>query len=809
MRIRCGVGERVLATCASAPGQTCTTCAAGSFGPTCTLCADCTRNGGTCSEGLAGNCTCPASGRFVGALCDQCAANLHLSNNHQPRFSFLTPIQDGAPASGTWGFRWFYRDADAGMPSAEYPLTLDSTLGNGVTITSNATFHAFGLYSNATVDLSQARSFNGYLEVVRTTFVCDNDALCEPGFALVLHNGGLGYLGNDGGAFGLRGGALEGNSSFRSLVIRVIYYANVPPTVSLLINEQEVNGYLTTSTSTPRMKIWFSHDAIMWRTRIWVSVDTRMDQRPTMPLIDYTANNALAVVAGDAADRRNQFHVALMGASGNYTSTNVLTAARFDDCDPVDFNNDACFKRQCCPNFYGGDNCDVCADGYGSTCQYSRATCLQYGTLATDPATGALSCACSVERAGPQCEACAPGFFSVFGGSVCIPCQFCESGTCSNGQCQCRTGWTGVRCAECAVNFVSSWKDLRNVGPLGREGWTWTLNGAATSTTAASLAGQDLVLTQGSSAGGGALAASVYADTPFNVSATPCFSAVIYGSVSSSISEQCGDTFAMVLQNQAKTWLGGAYNSAGFYQDEESMSFNYTTLLVRTCSGKRLQVSTSNGLGRSVVKGTGALPAAMTASTYSVDFAMWVTYNCTAANPGSDGQGGTLSVYMNASANVGSNYDRTLARPATPQLTLAPFDLFPSSAVLFNPLFYVGFSGANSSALVQQVQISSDSILTFCNASDYVPNALAGGLSGCPSTAPLRTCCPESKAGVNCDECSPNRFGPDCMLCSVGCSQNGVCTTGIQGRCTCLPGYKGADCSGTGGRSGKRPQRRA
>ncbi|CAL8324172.1 unnamed protein product [Lota lota] len=57
------------------------------------------------------------------------------------------------------------------------------------------------------------------------------------------------------------------------------------------------------------------------------------------------------------------------------------------------------------------------------------------------------------------------------------------------------------------------------------------------------------------------------------------------------------------------------------------------------------------------------------------------------------------------------------------------------------------------------------------------------------------TCsCKDGFAGTACEDCSPNRYGPDC---SSECTcVHGVCNSGLlrDGTCTCFSGYKGSNC---------------
>ncbi|XP_028307698.1 laminin subunit alpha-5 isoform X2 [Gouania willdenowi] len=135
----------------------------------------------------------------------------------------------------------------------------------------------------------------------------------------------------------------------------------------------------------------------------------------------------------------------------------------------------------CKPN-YGGENCDVCADGYVNFPQ-----CYPVQTFPTDnnnnngeakPAGEIINCECSAAGtvdnscrpdprtrtcvckpgfSGDHCDTCAPGFY----GLNCQPCQ-CSSPGCLDGSCDlltghgvCRSGFHGYECDQCASGYFS------------------------------------------------------------------------------------------------------------------------------------------------------------------------------------------------------------------------------------------------------------------------------------------------------------------------------------------------------------------
>jgi hypothetical protein len=774
----------------------CEQCAPGRFGAGCLSCAICNSHGGTCYEGTQGNCTCNALGYFIGALCDQCAPGLYASNSRPPLFSFDAPGVEGAPASGSWNFRWFYRDGTSSAPAAslEHPLWLDSDYDYGVTMTTLDTHRAFGLYANHTDDFGTPRSFHGFMDVVRTA--CLDESNCRSYYAFTLHNGGLGYLGGIDEDFGVMNGALRNNASFRFMAIRVAF--GYPSQIDLFLNRDVATAGLgeLPTLGDLRMRIWYSYDDITKVTKVWTTVNAPTDAKPTTLVIQHTADAFRMVMGNDPADVRNQFNVAYMGGSGDGASTNIVLAAHYTSCDPSEFQNDACFKLQCCPNFYSGENCDSCVDGYGPACVYSRAVCQQHGVVVVDTEAGTSMCSCNTGWAGPQCDSCAAGFFLVSDMNACYACAQCDGGVCSNGQCTCLPGWVGSQCSQCAANYTSAWLSLTNVGLLGQDGWSWSFNGITTDVVSLTGPGRDFILTKGESFGGG-FAAAMYGDTPFNVTATPCFSAVVYGTVSDCSSDACGDGFMFALQNYGPTWIGRSGNFMGFFVSSEPLPFDYFTVEVSAYVFRKLNVRTSGVNRADVLHNVDTyLPEAMsTSDSYEADFVLWITYNCTTANsdPVTGGPGGTLSVYMNASTGAGSNANRILTRPAEPLLTLSSFEPFLPSAVSNNPLFHAGFAGGDAGAR-QRLQLASDSLIRFCTASEYVADALPGGVHGCPDPAP-RACCPGGKTGPNCSQCSSRGYGPLCLSCQTDCEPHGACVgAGFDAVCACNSDWAGSKC---------------
>ena len=142
----------------------------------------------------------------------------------------------------------------------------------------------------------------------------------------------------------------------------------------------------------------------------------------------------------------------------------------------TDSNSDVCNKEdgQCpCLVGYDGRICDICADTYYDSDSGAPLSCTACActTANTDGASDVCNkedgqCTCKTGYTGRICDACEDGYYDSDSGNdlVCTACTCATENTeggsnvCNKetGQCTCKTGYTGQNCDSCADEYYDS-----------------------------------------------------------------------------------------------------------------------------------------------------------------------------------------------------------------------------------------------------------------------------------------------------------------------------------------------------------------
>ncbi|XP_072307703.1 laminin subunit beta-3 [Eucyclogobius newberryi] len=116
-----------------------------------------------------------------------------------------------------------------------------------------------------------------------------------------------------------------------------------------------------------------------------------------------------------------------------------------------------------CKSNVEGPECDSCVQGsYNLSASNpqgcTKCACSPTGSMSErcDPLTG--QCLCRLQTTGLKCESCSPGFWRPAGSDLCVPCACDPTASLSNicdqsGQCRCKAGFGGSKCAECATHM--------------------------------------------------------------------------------------------------------------------------------------------------------------------------------------------------------------------------------------------------------------------------------------------------------------------------------------------------------------------
>ncbi|VEN35194.1 unnamed protein product, partial [Callosobruchus maculatus] len=156
-----------------------------------------------------------------------------------------------------------------------------------------------------------------------------------------------------------------------------------------------------------------------------------------------------------------------MGIFGTPTPCQICECSGNIDTNAIGNCNTTSGECIKCIHNTGGSQCEVCLPGfYGNALLLPKGDCkpcqcFPIGTVADadsgapvcDQITG--GCNCKPHVVGRNCDTCEDGYYNLFSGEGCHPCNCDPIGsvnqTCNlqTGQCYCRPGVTGLRCDHC------------------------------------------------------------------------------------------------------------------------------------------------------------------------------------------------------------------------------------------------------------------------------------------------------------------------------------------------------------------------